>query len=255
MLLSQDQGPVRTLTLDRAHKRNALNRPLIGALTAAVQEAGTQAELRLLVIRGRGPSFSAGVDVSELARLNFAEARVFIRELQGLCRAVRTSPLPVMAVIQGNCIGGAWELALACDFQVALDGACFALPEVLLGIPSVIDAALLQRYVGLGRAREILMLGQPLPAVDAYACGLVNRLAASPESLEHTVRDLIDDILASDRRVMSLQKDLVERWLNLPLDEGIEQSAEVFAEAFRSGVPLQLQSWLDRANRNRSTSE
>jgi enoyl-CoA hydratase/carnithine racemase len=141
--------------------------------------------------------------------------------------------------IQGHCYGGALELACACDFRVAAPGALLAMPEVRLGIPSVIDAALIERHAGRGRAHELILTGEPVTAELALGWGLVNRLV-EPDRLIDACRELLASVTRHDPAAIARQKRLFDDWLNLPFDEAAERSKEALAESFASGVPQRL---------------
>jgi len=132
--------------------------------------------------------------------------------------------------VAGSCLGAAFEMALACDVRVAVPDARFGLPEVKLGIPSVVDAALLLHHIGLSKAKEMLLTGEMF-AADDLPPGLVNRTAPAG-----ALRDAADELLASltapTPEVIAAQKALVETWLNVGLQEGIEASKDVFGEVF-----------------------
>ncbi len=198
--------------------------------------ANNKRSVRAVVITGEGPSFSAGVDLSEFARANPESAKTLIETLKDLCAEARTSPKPVVCAIRGHCLGGALELALAADLRICTRDAQFGMPEVGVGLPSVIDAALLVHYVGLGRARELVLTGDPIGAEQALAWGLVNRVVPSERLLEDAIA-LAARVARHHPSVIRAQKELVEDWLNEPLADAIEGSVGFLVEAFREGVP------------------
>jgi enoyl-CoA hydratase len=178
MLLSERlSADVLLITLDRPAQRNALTLPMIEQLTSALQRAATDESIRALVLAGAGPSFSAGVDLHEFAEGSSVSARALIDALRQVCATVRGLSKPVAAAIHGYCLGGALELVACCDFRVCAPDARLGMPEVFLSIPSVIDAVMLGHLVGTGRAREMLLTGEPISGEAAYAWGLANRLA------------------------------------------------------------------------------
>ena len=141
------------------------SRRISGKLHERVEECGQDESLRTIILRGAGDrAFSAGVDLHEMKDLEPLSAERFIRSLHAAARGVLNAPLPVVAAIHGPCLGGAFELALACDVRVAADDATFGLPEVRVGLPSVIEASLLPPTVGLGRARRMLLTGETVDA-------------------------------------------------------------------------------------------
>ncbi|HYW76581.1 MAG TPA: enoyl-CoA hydratase-related protein, partial [Gammaproteobacteria bacterium] len=139
-----------------------------------------------------------------------------------------------------------FELALACDLRVAVDNALFGLPEVKVGIPSVMDAALLQEHVGLSMAKEIILTGDLYPVETLQRLGLINRIA-SPHSLQSATSNLLARITRHTRTVLASQKRLFELWLNTPLNAGIESSVEEFSRVFESPETL------EQIQRHRST--
>lgn len=143
------------------------------------------------------------------AGLGSAGARHVIGQVRDFLAAVRTTPLPTVAMINGYCLGAAFELALACDLRVATDDAQFGLPEVKVGIPSVADAALLPAYVGLARAKEIILTGDLYPAADLHRWGLLNRVVPPPR-LEAETLGLLSRITQHTRTVLASQKRLFE---------------------------------------------
>jgi enoyl-CoA hydratase/carnithine racemase len=141
--------------------------------------------------------------------------------------------------IQGHCFGGALELACASDFRVAAPGALLGMPEVALGIPSVIDAALIERHVGAGRARELILTAEPIAAEEALAWGLVNRVVPEDRLLD-ACRELVGAVARHDAAAIERQKRLFSYWDNLPLDSAIQRSKDELVASFASGVPQRL---------------
>lgn len=239
-VLVHDADGIRTITFNRPEKLNALRPAEIRAATAAVVEG--RASARALVFRGVGRAFSAGVDVDTFLALTPSSARDFIGELGRLLAEVRTAPIPTLCVIQGYCLGGAFELALAADLRLATPSARFGLPEIKVGIPSVLDAALLERYVGLSLARELILTGDLYPVERFRVSQLLNRVVPEAE-LEEATEALIQPLAALARPAMRAQKALFAEWLNLPVDEAIARSVEHFAGVF---ADAETQAQLER---------
>jgi enoyl-CoA hydratase len=225
--------------LNRPEKRNALTRPLIEQLTHRLAEAGSDASVRGVVLAGEGPSFCAGVDVDEFASGSVESGRALILALKELCATVRAVDKPVACAVQGHCLGGALELAACCDLRVCAPNAQLGMPEVFLGIPSVIDAVMLTRHVGAGRAYELLLTGEPIDAQTALTWGLANRLAPPDRLLETTV-ELLRQVTRHDPTVIAAQKRLHQAWLDLPYTPAVEASVEPLLDAFRAGRPQRL---------------
>jgi len=237
---------VATLAIANAGKLNILGTPVIEDLIACLKHLAADPDLRALVLTGSGErAFVGGADIGEMARLDPASARAFIGRLRDLCDAVRRLPVPVIARIQGWCLGGGLELAAACDLRVAEASVRFAMPEVRVGIPSVIHAALLPGLIGRGRARWLIMTGQTIDARRALEWGLVDVLAQ--DTLDAEVERTLADVLASGPAVLRAQKALLNRWEEIPLSEGIETSVVAFGEAFATGEPARyMQAFIDR---------
>ncbi len=239
MIRSEQSGDVRLIWIDRPRKLNALTGPMILALGDELRRAASDSRVRGVIVAGIGPTTSAGVDLNEFAVGTPDTIRRLIGALADACAAARRCPKPVAMAIQGHCFGGALELACCCDFRAAARGALLAMPEVTLGIPSVIDAALLERHVGFGRAQELVLTGEPISAERALMWGLLNRVVEPDEVLD-SCRDLLALAMRHDGAAIARQKQLFTDWLNLPLDDAVERSKEVLVESFESGVPQRL---------------
>lgn len=156
---------VAHVTIDNPRRANCLGSALMRRFQARLAELADDAALHALVLTGAGGrAFVGGADIDEMAGLDVEGARAFITQVHRCCEAVRRFPAPVIARIDGVVLGAGLELAAACDLRVASDHARFGMPEVHLGIPSVVEAALMPHLVGWGRARELLLLGETFDA-------------------------------------------------------------------------------------------
>ncbi len=232
------QGVIAHVTIDRARRLNAMNAALMAEFTAAMAALAADAQLRAVVLSGAGPkAFTAGADIDEMAKIeNAAQAKAFITRLHQCCDAVRDLPVPVIARIHGYCFGGGLELAAACDVRIASEAATFGMQEVKIGIPSVIEAALLPTLVGWGRAREIMYLGETFGAGKALAWGLVEHVVPA-SALDAAVEDWIGKLLTSAPGAVRLQKRLIRQWEELPLGAAVEAGVAAFAAAYESDEP------------------
>ena len=217
--------------LNRPQKVNALDSPLLDALASTVGSLSADPALRVVVLAGRGKAFCAGADVNELASLDAHSAREFITRIHRACDAVRRLPVPVVAQLHGAVIGGGLELAASCDLRIAADGTRFAMPEVRLGIPSVVEAALLPRLVGSGRAAWLVLTGEAIDAQRAYEWGLVETLCPAAQ-LDQTVAATVQLLLAGERDALRMQKELLQMWEEQPLAQSIAASVERFSQAY-----------------------
>jgi enoyl-CoA hydratase/carnithine racemase len=187
-----------------------------------------------------------GADIHEMARLDQASAETFITGLRDLCEAVRTFPAPVIARLPGWCLGGGLEVAASCDFRIASHDAKFGMPEVRVGIPSVIHAALLPRLIGSARARWLIMTAENIDAPTALSWGLVD--AVAPEGgLDATIDRTIEALLKCAPEALRAQKALLRQWEELPLTESVDLSVGVFGRSFLTDEPKRLmQAFIDR---------
>lgn len=233
-------GRVARVTLNNPAKLNALDAAAIDALAAVLHQLAGDDRLRAVVLTGAGEkAFSGGVDVRELGAATQATARAAITRLHRCITSVRQCPVPVIARVNGYCIGGALELAAACDLRIAADHARFGMPEVRLGIPSVIEAALLPRLMGAGRARWLLLTGEMINAAEALRWGLVERVVAL-EGLDAEVDHALDAILESGAEAIRAQKRLNHAYEELPFAEAVAQSIDAFEAAYATGEPGRL---------------
>jgi enoyl-CoA hydratase len=231
LTVERDGGVVRC-TLDRP-PLNLLEPDLIRALRDAFRGLAADASVRVAVITGRGRAFTAGMDVHVLAGLDVAGAKGLITSLHEAIQAVHVAPFPVIAAVNGHALGAGFELALACDLRIAARGATFGLPEVRVGVPSVIEAALLAPTIGPGRAAELLLCGEAVGSDDALAWGLVNRVVAA-EDLPAALDAIVNKILAGAPAAIRLQKELMIRWRSTDLATAVEYGVNAFAVSYAS---------------------
>ncbi|MGJ5093102.1 enoyl-CoA hydratase [Bradyrhizobium oligotrophicum] len=245
--VSRDGPGVVRLTICNAGPLNILGSAAILDVEAGLQSLASDAGIRVLVLAGEsGKSMIGGADIKEMATLDQASAETFISRLAGLCEAVRHFPVPVIARMPGWCLGGGLEVAAACDIRVAGHDAKFGMPEVRVGIPSVIHAALLPRLIGWGRTRWLLMTAETIDAPTALAWGLVDAVAAEGE-LDIAVEKAVASLLACGPEALRTQKALLRQWEELPLKESVEISIGAFGRSFLTDEPKRLmQHFIDR---------
>src|SRR5579883_191543 len=246
-----EHARVARIAVDNQSKLNTLNSALMEQFVAAVEPLGEDDLLRAVIVTGAGErAFIGGADINEMAQLDAGSAEAFITRLHSCCEVLRALPVPVIARIQGYTLGGGLELAAACDIRIAADTAIFGMPEVKLGIPSVIEAALLPRLVGWGRAREILLLGENFSAADAERWGLVERVVPRAE-LDAAVEQRIASLLQAGPVAIRLQKKLIRDWEALPLREAIRARIDSFAKAWTTDEPRIRMNAYQSAKRQR----
>ncbi len=244
---------VARVTIDNPRKLNILSRAALAQLVATMKDVAAADGLRAVVLTGAGErAFVGGASLDDLGALDPAAAREFITLVHEACAAMRACPVPVIARINGHCIGAGLELAAACDLRIAAESATFAMPEVRLGIPSVVEAALLPRLIGAGRARWLVMTGDTIAAGEALAWGLVERLAPAAQ-LDSAVNAALDSLLAAGDAALRAQKRLCHLWEEAPLETSVRSSIDAFARAYETREPAQRIAQF-RAQRGRSKS-
>ena len=234
-VLVERAGDVVWCTLDRP-PLNLLDPELIEALRATFTMLAADPSVRVAVLTGRGRAFTAGMNVHVLHDLDVPRAKTLITDLHAAIESVHHAPFPVVAGVNGHCLGAGFELALACDMRVAVPAATFGLPEVRVGLPSVIEAALLPGLVGPGRAAELLLTGEPIDAAQAHAWGLVNHVVPA-ETLRRALDDVVTRILACGPAAVRLQKELMLGWRHTDLATAIASGINAFATAYATDEP------------------
>lgn len=219
-LLCERGGAVLTLTLDRPEARNAFDEDLVAAVTRALRSASKDPSLRAVVLRGAGRDFCAGADIRMMRRAagyppakNKADARRII----GMCRAVDDCPVPVLARVQGACLGGALGLAAAADIAVAADTAEFAFPECRLGIVPAVISSFVVPKIGPSQARRYFLTSETFGAEAARAMGLVHEVAPEAD-LDARLGAHLRSILRTGPKASRAAKALLRRTAGPPAD-------------------------------------
>jgi methylglutaconyl-CoA hydratase len=215
------RGPGLWITLSRPESANALSRGLVDALADAVAGVVADPTVRAVVVTGSGKSFCAGADLKERLGMAADETRVFLDDLGTTFTALSLLPCPVIAAINGAAFGGGLELALACDFRLAAEGAAMGLVEARLGIiPGAGGTQRLARVVGVSRAKEMILTGRRIDAATARELGLVSRVVPTAD-LEAVVADLVDEIAACAPLAVAQAKEAIDAGISLTLPGGL----------------------------------
>jgi enoyl-CoA hydratase len=235
---TRPRGRIAVVTVDNPAKLNSLSSAVMTQLIESFRMLAADPELRAVILTGAGDkAFIGGANIDEMAALSGpAEARAFIGQVHACCQAIRDTPAPVIAAVNGYCLGAGLEIAAACDLRIAADTAVFGMPEVKLGLPSVVEAALLPSLIGWGRTRRILYTGETFDAAKALAWGLVEEV--HPRStLDAAVGALVDALLEAEPRAIRIQKALVQRWEELPMSQAIDAGVDAFEDAWTTDEP------------------
>ena len=233
-LLLERRGRVALITINRPAKLNALNVQTRAEGAAALDELREDEEVRVVVITGAGEkAFVAGADISEFEGRTPVTQRD-VMTARSLFTAVDTFPKPVVAMVNGFCLGGGCELALACDLRVASEAARFGQPEINLGIiPGGGGTQRLTRLVGEGKAMEMILTGEMIDAHTAYNLGLVNMVVPAAD-LEAKTLELANRIAEKSPVALRMAKEAVKTASRSSLDEGLRREVDLFALCFSS---------------------
>jgi enoyl-CoA hydratase/carnithine racemase len=245
LVLTEDRGAVRHLVINRPEKRNALNRETIKELAAAVEAAAADDSVRVVVVRGEGAMFSSGMDLNDLRELSESPEKVRAgrRPILNCWNLLEEMPKPTICQIHGAALGGAFELALACDFRMMAEDAVAGIMEVRVGLlPDVGGCSRLPAVVGLGNAKELIMTGKVIDGREAHRIGFANRIAQADE-LSAATDAFANELLASAPRAVGLAKRVMDAAAKPALALTLEQevaaqetlaATEDFAEGARA---------------------
>jgi enoyl-CoA hydratase/carnithine racemase len=245
LLVTEDRGGVRHLVLNRPDKRNALSAELIRELGAGIEAAAADDDVRVVVLRGEGAMFSSGLDVNDLRHLSEDPARLreFRRPILSWWNLLEEMPKPTICQIHGAALGGAFELALACDFRTMAEDAVAGILEVRIGLlPDVGGCSRLPAVVGLGNAKELIMTGKVIDGREAHRIGFANRIAPAA-TLDEATDAFAAELLACAPRAVGLAKRVIDAAAKPALALTLEQevaaqetlaASEDFAEGARA---------------------
>lgn len=235
--VSRDDRGVYTLQIHDAKSLNILATSVILGVTDAARWIAEQEDARAVVIRGEGDkAFVGGADIFEMAELDPQEARLFITRLRNLCDIVAHMTVPTVARIPGYCLGAGMELAAACDIRLGSHNAVFGMPEVRVGIPSVIHAVLLPALIGTGATNWLLLTGETVDADQALRWGFL-QFASNASELDALVERTVAPIIASGPRAVRSQKALLRYWSESSIEAGLDRSVAAFGDAFTTDEP------------------
>lgn len=223
---------IATLTMHGHKSVNLINRAMIDALLQAGASLAQEPGLRLIVLTGAaGKGFIGGADIAEMQAFTPDTARDFITRLHQACHQFRVLPVPSIARVEGPCLGAGLELAAACDLRIGSTASSYGMPEVQVGLPSVIEATLLPSLIGWGATRELLYRGHVIDAAEAQRIGFLQKVAPT-DQLDAGMQPWIDDILRAEPAAIRAQKRLIEGWLDTNIPTGIQASIDAFAATF-----------------------
>jgi len=233
-------GTVATVVFDNAKRLNVLNPPALLDLTEAFLGLAREDDLRCVVFSGAGGrAFIGGADINHMTTMRHPEdGRRFLTMIHKLCQAIRDVPVPVICKAEGYTLGAGLEVAGSCDIRIAADNAMFGMPEVKVGVPSVVEAALLPRLIGWGHTSWMLLTAENIDAATADRWGLVEQVVPAAE-LDAAVERCVASIVEATPKAMRAQKRLMRRWERLSIDEGIQAGIDAMAQSVADGEHLE----------------
>ena len=232
-LILSKEGPIATVTVNREKAMNALNADVLKDIQACFSQLSADAEVRVVILTGAGEkAFVAGADIAAMSSMTEADAVEFGKLGHGAMNAVDHCKKPVIAAVNGFCLGGGMELALSCDFIYASEKAKLGLPEVNLGLfPGWGGTQRLARLAGKGIAKELIFSARILTAAEAKDYGIVNKVSA-PENLMNEVRAVAAEIAKKGPVAVQMAKQVVNDGFDLSLPQGLEKEKTSFPKCF-----------------------
>jgi enoyl-CoA hydratase len=236
----RESGVVAHVVFDNSRRLNVLNPPALHDLTDAFHALSKEADLRVVVFSGvGGKAFIGGADINHMAGMRSSEdGRTFITLVHKLCQAIRDCPVPVICRAEGYTLGAGLEVAAACDIRIATDTAYFGMPEVKVGVPSVVEAALLPRLIGWGRTSWMLLTAGNIDSAKAEAWGMVEEVVPASK-IADAVERCVHSIVEATPLAVRAQKRLMRRWERLSLDEAVQAGIDAFAQSVSDGEHIE----------------
>jgi len=232
LILYEKKDRTATIAINRPKVMNALNSTVSSEMRDALADAEKDTSIQVIVITGAGDrAFCAGADIGELATLSAIGARDFSLFAQQLTSTIERVRKPVIAKVNGLCLGGGNEVAMSCDFRIASEKAAFGQPEINLGIiPGMGGTQRLTRLIGRTKAIEMNMLGEMIPAAEAHRLGLVNKVVPAAE-LDKAVEEFVQKLCSKGLVALGLVKLAVNNGMDMDMDRALYYEAECFGAA------------------------
>lgn len=232
LLIEDAAEGVLAVAINSPRTLNALNARIIGELKDAFRDCAGRSDVRAVILTGKGKAFVAGADISELSGFTPREAAAFSSSGYELFQIIEEMPQPVVAVINGFALGGGLELALACDFRFAAEGAKLGLPEINLGIiPGFGGTQRLAAVAGISKAREMILTGSRVDAVWSLASGLVDRVFPEDRLWDESLA-FARDLATRSSSALAQAKSVLNSTRNLPVQEGLKVENRAFSACF-----------------------
>ena len=234
------EGRIARLTFNNPKKRNALGLAGKELFIELMAELKHDESLRALILTGAGDrSFVGGTNLAEMADFDLTQAEASATKTHRVCDAVRSFPVPVIARINGYCFGSGMEIAACADMRVGADHARFGMPETRFGIPSGMEASVLPRLIGWGKAAELVLTGDHMDAGEAYRVGYLQKLVPY-DALDGAVEEWVQSLLACGPRAVRIQKRLIIDWDRMSVTDGARAGIQAYVDAYRGDEPKRM---------------
>jgi enoyl-CoA hydratase len=226
---------IATITFNRPEVLNALNEASLKEFSHAIDKVAADEGIRVLILTGAGDkSFVAGADIKEFLKFNVLKAKIFSEMGHGIVNKLQKLPIPVIGAVNGFALGGGCEVVIACDFIYASENAMFGLPEINLGIiPGFGGTQRLPRLIGKNRAKEMIFTGKMIPAAEAQAMGLVNKVCAQDQLMDE-VLNVAKSIVSKGKVSLRAAKQAINTGMDVDLQTGCRIEIDAFVICFAS---------------------
>lgn len=232
MITTTRTDAVLRIVIDNPAAANSLTEDMLDALASSIAQASTDESLRAVLLTSAGEKgFSGGMDTAQFEHDCPSRALETISRLGRVCEAIKDCELPVAVAIRGYCIGGALEIAAAADFRIGGRGSWYSMPEVRLGLPSVLDSVNLPQIIGWTKTTELILTGNRADAAEMDRCGFLTAVV-DDDAVEDRARGFLADTMNAERAVIAGQKRLFRTWRNTFEREALADSMKEFALAF-----------------------
>jgi len=231
LVLSESNGAILLLTLNRPDKSNALHPDLVRQLSSALKAAEADPGLNVVVITGAGRSVCAGLDLELLIGWTMEEKLAYLEAVTNIFRQVWSLPQPVIAAVNGPAIAGGFDLAAFCDIRLAAEEALFGQAEINIGLTQIIHP--LYKTIGLGRAKELAMTGQNISAAEAYRIGLANHVYPRQELMPRAM-EMAALLASKTRNALFETKRLTRELIDLDTNSALEEIGKTFLRCLES---------------------
>ncbi len=228
-IIFQIDDGIATITFNRPEVLNALNEASLKEFSHALDKIASDKDVRVLILTGAGEkSFVAGADITEFLKFNVLKAKIFSETGHGLVGKLQELPIPVVAAVNGFALGGGCEVVIACDFIYASENAMFGLPEINLGIiPGFGGTQRLPRLIGINRAKEMIFTGKMIPASEAHAMGLVNKVCQQDQLMDEVIK-VAKALVSKGKVALRAAKQAINSGMDVDLKTGCRIEIDAF---------------------------